>query len=137
MFWEGKGNATVGGQDLWMAQISVNDSNVAILIYYVASLQTVNAFIYNGTTSVVLDASMNLSQVNKVAVGYKNGDFVLYLNGFLVDSSTSATAPPTGMNQFALNKWVGAPNQEVGIINQAVLFKTRLTNAELASLTTI
>lgn len=135
IYWEGSGNATVGGADLWMAAISVDDTNVAVLLYYVASTGTVNAFIYNGTTSVILDAPMTLTQVNKVAVAYKNASFALYLNGALVDSSSSAIAPPTGMNQFAFVKWVGGANQDRGLVNQALLFPTRLSNADLAALT--
>jgi hypothetical protein len=137
LYWEGSGNATVGGADLWMAEISVNDTNVAVLVYYYAAAGTVNVFINNGTTSVSLAAPMTLTQNNKVAVAYKNASFALYLNGALVDSSSSAIAPPTAMNQFAFVKWVGVANQERMLVNQALLFKTRLTNAQLAELTTL
>jgi hypothetical protein len=135
IYWEGSGNAAVGGADLWMAAISVDDTNVAILLYYFASAGTVNAFINNGTTSLSLAAPMTLTQNNKLAVAYKNASFALYLNGALVASSSSAIAPPTAMNQFAFVKWVGASNQDRALVNQALLFKTRLTNAQLAELT--
>jgi hypothetical protein len=135
LYWEGSGNAAVGGADLWMAAISVDDTNVAILLYYFASAGTVNAFINNGTTSVSLAAPMTLTQNNKLAVAYKNASFALYLNGALVASSSSAIAPPTAMNQFAFVKWVGASNQDRALVNQALLFKTRLTNSQLAELT--
>jgi hypothetical protein len=135
LYWEGSGNAAVGGADLWMAAISVDDTNVAILLYYFASAGTVNAFINNGTTSLSLAAPMTLTQNNKLAVAYKNASFALYLNGALVASSSSAIAPPTAMNQFAFVKWVGASNQDRALVNQALLFKTRLTNAQLAELT--
>jgi hypothetical protein len=137
IYWEGSGNATVGGADLWMAAISVDDTNVAVLVYYVAASGTLNAFINNGTTSVILDAPMNLTQNNKVALAYKNASFALYLNGALVDSSSSAIAPPTAMNQFAFVKWQGGANQDRALVNQALLFKTRLTNAQLAELTAL
>jgi len=137
IYWEGNGSATSGGVDLWLANISVDDTSVAVLLYYVASTGTVQAFINNGTSNVILDAAMTLTQVNKVAVAYKNASFALYLNGALVDSSSSAIAPPTGMNQFSFVKWTGQTNQQRALVSQALLFKTRLTNAELAELTTL
>jgi hypothetical protein len=137
IYWEGSGNATVGGSDLWMASISVDDTNVAVLLYYFPGPGTVNVFINNGTTSVSLSAPMTLTQNNKVAVAYKNASFALYLNGALVASSSSAIAPPTAMNQFAFVKWVGGTNQERELVKQALLFKTRLTNAQLAELTSL
>jgi hypothetical protein len=137
IFWEGSGNATVGGADLWMAAISVDNTNVAVLVYYVAASGTVNAFINNGTTSLILDAPMTLTQNNKVAVAYKNASFALYLNGALVDSSSSAIAPPTAMNQFAFVKWVGGANQDRALVKQTLLFKTRLPNESLAELTSL
>jgi len=67
----------------------------------------------------------------KIAGAYANNDFVLYINGTQVGTDTSGSVPAT--NQVDL--YYNATNTIQ--YNEVVLFKTRLTNAELASLTTI
>jgi hypothetical protein len=71
----------------------------------------------------------------KVAMAYKNNDLAIYINGTLVTSSSAITF--TGdFSVFSFANNVGSQLFN-GNINQAALFKTRLTNAELASLTTL
>ena len=72
----------------------------------------------------------------KVALAYKQNDFVVYLNGTQVGTDTSGTVPTQSavyIGKFYANDTY---NLNAGI-NQAVLFPTRLTNTELASLTTL
>lgn len=74
---------------------------------------------------------------NKVAFAYKNGDFVGYLNGVQVASNTTALAIPSCSR---IDLQGGAPTNpalERENITQAALFPTRLTNAQLAQLTTL
>ena len=68
----------------------------------------------------------------KVAFAYKANDVAFYVNGNLIGTDTSATIP--ACSQFALNNYDknAAPKY-----NQALLFKTRLSNSSLASLTTL
>jgi hypothetical protein len=70
----------------------------------------------------------------KVAVAYKNGSHALYVNGAQIATSASSVAP-TVLNDYYLGNAFGT--EQSGIYNQALLFKTRLTNAQLAELTTI
>ena len=72
----------------------------------------------------------------KAALAYSNNDYVLYVNGSQKATDTSGGVPSCS------NLYLG---QEIGLeinslkkpYNQALLFKTRLTNAELAALTTL
>ena len=137
LFWEGQGNTQSTGDDLWIFGASVNDTSTAVLLYYVHSSGYINCFINNGSSFVILDAPMTITDNNKVAIGYKSGDFVMYVNGAQVDSNTSATAIPSTMNQVAFNKWQGATGVQKQLTKAAALWKTRLTNAQLATLTTI
>jgi hypothetical protein len=78
-----------------------------------------------------------LNGTNKVAFCYKNGESLsLFLNGTLIATGPVVTTNPTG---FTIR--IGSDNfnsfQLSNGISQALLFKTRLTNAELATLTTI
>ena len=71
----------------------------------------------------------------KIALAYKNNDFALYVNGTQAGTNTGATISGT-LSQFAFNSGDNAQNYQ-GNVYQAQLYKTRLTNAELATLTTI
>ena len=78
--------------------------------------------------------TMTQGQRVKVACGYKNNDVALYQNGALVGSTSSATIGGTlSRLGFDLNggQFMNSP------IAQAAIFPTRLTNAELAQLTTL
>jgi hypothetical protein len=69
----------------------------------------------------------------KMALAYKANDFALYVNGVSRGTDSSGSVPTC--SRLQLGNGVLGPSD--GKTNQAVLFKTRLTNAELASLTTI
>jgi hypothetical protein len=82
---------------------------------------------------------MTLGANIKIAFAYKSGESVLYVNGVSVTSSTAFTFAEGLEALFA--DWngynYGSANVGTKAINQALLFKTRLSNAELASLTTL
>ena len=68
----------------------------------------------------------------KIAFAYKNNDFVMYLNGTQVGTDTSGTV--SGLMDYFDLHWT-----ESGCNNAyaAALWKTRLTNTQLAQLTTL
>ena len=74
---------------------------------------------------------------NKIAIAYKLNDIVIYKNGSLVASDTTCTIPTT--SSFGLTgtyNGVGGA-QLAASVNASALWKTRLTNTQLAQLTTI
>jgi hypothetical protein len=77
----------------------------------------------------------DITQTAKIAVAYKLNDFAFYVNGVQAAVDTSG-AVPTSMSVFKFEDGAGG-NVFFGKVNQAILFPTRLTNAELATLTTI
>jgi hypothetical protein len=80
-------------------------------------------------------SSFTLQNNMKLAFAYKQNDFVLYINGTQVGTDTTGTVPTA--SAFRLQPNVSNGGFSVKSYGEAVLFKTRLTNAELASLTTI
>jgi len=68
---------------------------------------------------------------HKFAFAYKLNDYVAYADGALVGTDTSATVP--SMSALNLYDTIGGTHA----INQAIVFPTRLSNAELATLTTL
>jgi hypothetical protein len=73
--------------------------------------------------------------VQKLAFVYKNNDFAFYRNGTQVGVDTSGTVA-SGLDRLYLGCFTNNGLQLNDRINSAVIFPTRLTNAELASLTT-
>lgn len=73
----------------------------------------------------------------KMALAYANNNFAFYINGTQVATSSSGSVP-TGMDYISMSD---RPNAIASVIkasvNQTALFKERLSNAELATLTTL
>jgi hypothetical protein len=86
-----------------------------------AQLTTANSFYTSGTRL-------------KCAIAYKQNDFAFYINGTLIGTDSSGTVP--ACDQIRFSRWNGALPAAQGIA-QSALFKTRLTNAQLAQLTTL
>ena len=80
---------------------------------------------YNGAT---------ITNTIKVAIAYASNDAAFYVNGVQVATGSSVTVPACS-NFVTAEGSSGAPM--FGNLNQAILFPTRLTNDELASLTTL
>jgi hypothetical protein len=75
----------------------------------------------------------------KIAFIYKSNDYALWVNG-VVRTATVVSAVPSGLNAMGISSnegSIGTPQPLDTSVNQAILFPTRLTNAELASLTTL
>lgn len=86
-----------------------------------------------GTYQVAITAGTGPSGRCKIAFAYKQNDFALYANGALILADTSGTVPTCDNLNFGYINNTYQPLQT----NQAVLFKTRLSNSELIALTTI
>ena len=72
---------------------------------------------------------------HKIALSYASNDAVVYIDGAQVASSSSVSVPT--MNTAELGLFRGAVDQADSEVKQTLVFKERLTNAELATLTTI
>jgi len=111
------------------------------LVFFLAANNRLNINISRGGVSadIIVITDFLTSYPNgaaKMALGYKNGDFALAINGVIVGTSTNAGAIPS-MTSFRLNS-----NSLGGLVGQEnvqsiALFPTRLSNSELAQLTTL
>ena len=90
---------------------------------------------FNGGIPILsISSSVAIADIRKIAIAYKNNDYAFYVNGSLMGTLTSIVVP-SGLSAFGFDL---AGNQKFeGNIKQALLFKERLTNAELATLTTL
>jgi hypothetical protein len=72
----------------------------------------------------------------KIAFAYKQNDFALYVNGVLIGTDTSGNVP-TCSQVLLGERFNSDPFKLADNINAAALWQTRLTNDQLAQLTTI
>lgn len=88
-----------------------------------------------GSATTLITTSTLAIGFYKIAFAYKSGDYAIYINGVSAGTSLSTTFPIGTLSQFVLSSAsYGALNDSY---NSATLFPTRLTNAQLATLTTI
>ena len=73
---------------------------------------------------------------HRVALAYKSGDFAIYLDGTQIFTSNASATFGT-MGQVDLGTLLTFNSQLGNGIYSAALWKTRLTNTQLAQLTTI
>jgi len=99
---------------------------------------TLQAIVTNATSGVVdiSTASGRTSGIYKIAIGYKQNDFAVYVNGSQTGTDNTGGVP--ACNQIFIGKieTTATTNQFNDRIRAAALYTTRLTNAELAALTT-
>ena len=89
----------------------------------------------SGTSTASFTSSAITGQI-KIAIGYDSSNITVYINGSLLGTDNSVTIP--ACSELDLGIITNNTNRILGdVINQALLFKTRLTNAQLAELTTL
>ena len=114
-----------------------NGTNSNIIGFQLAASNSITFYVINNDSLQAIITKPNATIANqkvKVAAGYAENDFVLYIDGVQVGAATSGTIPSTSVVQN--NRPTGG-TPFIGNIYSTLLFPTRLTNAELAALTTI
>jgi hypothetical protein len=87
----------------------------------------------SGTTSALIDTGIN-NGIHKIAIAYASNDIQVYVDGSSVGTDTSSGIPSTSiieLGDLVSNRYLDDS------VKQFILFKTRLSNEELADLTTI
>jgi hypothetical protein len=108
-----------------------NSNTIGLVFYSTGRIQFV------ARVSGPIEASINLPSYgltdgnHKFALAYKLNDYVAYVDGALVGTDTSAGVP--ALSDFNLYDTLAGGY----LLNQAAIFPTRLSNEELALITTI
>jgi hypothetical protein len=113
------------------------DSSNLIQLYSVSGTTSWGWEIVNGGVVQFSGSSTMALGRNKIAIGYKLNDMVIYKNGTLVASDATCTVPATSSLGVTGVFNGGAGAQLAASVNQTLLFKTRLTNSQLQELTTL
>ena len=106
--------------------IGVNNYNNTLVVFI---KDTTTQFYDNSYTSGADGARI------KLAIGYANNDIALYINGAQIATDSSATIPT--LSQVRLNTFWNGNLADFSSVKQLALFNERLTNEELATLTTL
>jgi hypothetical protein len=89
-----------------------------------------------GSTTTIITSSAVALGVHKIALAYTNGDYALYIDGVSAGTSTNSTNyPATSLTQCVLSNTNYVPFNDR--ILDAALYTTRLSNAELAAITSL
>jgi hypothetical protein len=88
-----------------------------------------------GSVQASIAGSIGAVGRKKLAFSYKQNDFVLYMNGVQIGTDTSGTVGT--MSAINVGSYYQSTYNANGGINAAALWKTRLTNTQLAQLTSI
>lgn len=109
----------------------------SVIFIEITSIGVIYAGFNDGSSfTCLITAAVGLQNGrHKFAFAYKNNDFVLYLDGVQIGTDTSGLVSGTLTSfgfQYDVTQYIGKQN-----VNASGLWKTRLTNSELAELTTI
>jgi hypothetical protein len=129
-----------GFQDNGTALSVNNGLGSQFIIIRILSNGNIRGWLYNGSTQAEITYTGGVvGQRYKLAFAYKTNDFAMYVNGSLVGTDVSgATFSGTTLSRVDFDSANNASYILSLIkVNQAILFKTRLTNSELALITTI
>ena len=118
---------------------SISDGTYANRIIFGYTAGTLRYYVNSSTggfsVSRTIDSSPVVGQTYKIALAYKNNDFKVYKNGTNTNTETTFTTPSS---LTAIDNQGGGVGQFIfAEVKQFLLFNERLTNAELATLTTL
>jgi hypothetical protein len=119
----------------WLQASLSGNPNDSIQINRATTTVQCQVYIGSSVTGFISGGSITTGQRIKIAVGYKQNDVVLYLNGTQIGVDTSTNIPTCAVFQLGAYPPLLSDYTNNGGIKQALLFKTRLTNAQLAELT--
>jgi hypothetical protein len=124
------------GNPILAFQLNNGSINDRVQIELSSTGQLFAVCVSGGTTTCLISGStLTIGQRYKIAFSYKLNDFKLYLNGIQDGSDTNGLVPTSMSNAYLGNEF--GTSYSGYNINTASLWKTALTNTQLAQLTTI
>ena len=111
-----------------LATMAAGGSNRVVDVSYTTTAWST----FNGTTSMSASGAPNNFAINKVSAAYKSGDYALCQNGLtpVTRTDTLVNTP----NQLCIGH-LNNSNQTLGWIRRVRYYNTRLSNADLQTLT--
>jgi hypothetical protein len=124
------GNKDISGSIAIRVYTGTNEAYI-----FITNANLLQCELYNATLQCAITGAIGSNGRKKIAFAYKQNDFVVYMNGVQIGTDTSGTVG--AMANVNVGSYDSPDYITLNGINQALLFKTRLTNAQLAELTTL
>jgi hypothetical protein len=119
------------------SRISISSGTTANWIFIGTEGNNLRGYIRANSTVLLSDTTISTSGNDKIAIAYKSGNMALYINGAQIATSTSSLTFSATLDDISTGVAGGYSIDDTLFLSQLIIFPTRLTNAELASLTTI
>jgi hypothetical protein len=118
--------------------LSINDASILNRVSIgVTASNTLTALVTSaGVDQATITSTIAVGTRYKCAIAYNANDFVLYVNGVQAGTDTSGVVPAS-LTRISNDAGTTSTTPFDYPMNQTLVFKTRLTNAELATLTTL
>ena len=119
------------------ARINLSDETNVNWVFISIESNKLRGFVRANGVTIFSDETISPTANNKVAIAYQSGSIALYINGVQILTDASAFAFSSPLIQFGTN--LGASNQvsDAIVVQAAAIYTTRLSNSELASLTSL
>jgi hypothetical protein len=110
-----------------------------IILYRDNASQALAFYFIQGSTVFFHLSSISSNTRHKLAFAYKSASSAFYIDGVQINTNATTFSAFSSLIELQIGANFNPTQAEIGDYNynQAVVFKTRLTNAELASLTTL
>ena len=135
IYWEG----VINGAENNYSNLITSERSTAtgFSVLYKKSGSQFQCAVFDGSTKGQCNGgSVVIGQKHKLAYAYKSGDFALYVDGVQVATSTQTWTPPSTIDELYLADPITFFGyKEANQHSQAIVFKERLSNSELADLT--
>jgi len=124
------------GARIFAISDGTQDNRIAFLFNSTNRIRALISF--SVTTQFDANTSTGLSSgIYKLAVAYANNDFAFYVNGSQIATDNTGSVPACSQVFIGKTESTSTTNTMSDRIRAAALYTTRLTNAELAALTTL
>ena len=95
------------------------------------------AYYRDGNSTLFSMQKNNVADTFKAAFAFESGNSVFYVNGEQIGTSSVTYTPSVTYDDIRIGGYSVSTANMSGLFSQALVFKTRLSNEELAALTTI
>ena len=136
LYFEGSGE-----NDNTFNYISLSDggtTNYAAILYTDTDNQIIYRYYVGGSGVAITVNSIDVTNFNKIAIKWAANDFAIWINGIEVGTASSGNLNPSGtFNELAFARGGANNTPFYGKVKDVRVYNTALTDAELATLTTI
>jgi hypothetical protein len=128
-----------GTQRALMVSDGTNTNRIIMNLFRSSGgVSQIEANLIKSTSQASFASVITENKTYKIAFAYKANDFVFYINGVQIGTDTSGDTFSAGtLSRLDVGQDRTGTLQQSNPINQALLFPTRLTNSQLAELTSL